>query len=188
MASRIEPRKVGLLAILLVALVVVIVVRVRPALQGTMLGDTGKLPQISSYNVPALAWQRESPRAFPDDQASRNLFVFGPPPTPTPDRRPTPTPPPTLPPRIQPTPTPPGIMTSVGRLPDPPRFTGTYLGWLGPDRLPVAVFRDGEDIFAVPVGETFKNNFVVKRVDPTTVVIGYVGYPDDVTMQMPLAR
>jgi hypothetical protein len=63
-----------------------------------------------------------------------------------------------------------------------------YLGWLGPDRLPVAVFRDGDDVLAVPVGETVKQRFVVREVGPTAVTVGFVGYPNDVTSKVPLAR
>jgi hypothetical protein len=64
----------------------------------------------------------------------------------------------------------------------------SYLGWLGPDRLPVAVFRDGDDVLAVPVGGTMKQKFVVRQVGPTGVTVGFVGYPNDVTSRVPLAR
>jgi len=62
-----------------------------------------------------------------------------------------------------------------------------YLGWLGPDRLRIAVFQEGDNVFAVPVGETVRQ-FVVREVGPTAVKIGFVGYPNDVTSKVPLAR
>jgi hypothetical protein len=73
-------------------------------------------------------------------------------------------------------------------LPLPPKFQLSYLGWLGPDRLQVAVFRDGEDVLAVPVGESVKDKFIVREVSATGVTIGFVGYPANVTSRVALAR
>jgi hypothetical protein len=186
-ASGTDPKKVAILALLLAALVVVVVYRLRPALvQGAAVGG-GRAVQVGSYTVPALGWDRNQMREVPTPGAGRNLFTFGAPATPTPDRRPT-VPPPTPPPP-RPTPTRAGIYVD-GKwiLPPPPPFTMTYLGWLGPDRLPVAVFRDGDDVLAVPVGDTVKQKFVVREVGPTAVTVGFVGYPNDVTSKVPLAR
>ena len=109
--------------------------------------------QVGSYTVPALGWDRTQPREVPTPGAGRNLFTFGAPPTPTPDRRPTADAPAASASAADPDPA--GIYVD-GKwiLPPPPPFTLSYLGWLGPDRLPVAVFRDGDDVLAVPVGET----------------------------------
>ena len=124
-----------------------------------------------------------------DAGVGRNIFTFGPPPTPTPDPRPTPTPPPSLPPRPIVTPTPPGILLPSGeRLAPPPRFSPAYLGWLGPQRLRIAVFRDGEEVLAVPEGATLKTSFVVRKVGVSEVVIGYVGYPENVTTKVQISR
>jgi hypothetical protein len=185
-ASRPDPKKAAILALLLLALVVVVVYRLRPALvQGAPVGG-GRALQVGSYTVPALGWDRNLPRDVPTPGAGRNLFTFGAPPTPTPDRRPTVPPPPPPPPR--PTPTRAGIYVD-GKwiLPPPPPFTMNYLGWLGPDRLRIAVFQEGDNVFAVPVGETVRQ-FVVREVGPTAVTIGFVGYPNDVTSKVPLAR
>ena len=112
-----------------------------------------------------------------------------PPPTPTPDPRPTPTPAPTLPPRPQPTPTFAGVVLPDGkRLPPPPRFTLSYLGWLGPDRLPVGVFRDGEEVVAVPRGEVIAKVFILRAVGPTDATIGFVGYPETVLAKVQISR
>jgi hypothetical protein len=185
-AKRIDPRQLAILVALLVVLAVVAMVRLRPALTEAGAAAT-TVGQVSDYRVPVVQ-EPVAGSAGAETAARRNLFTFGAPPTPTPDRRPTATPAPTLPPRPIPTPTPSGIMTSRGRMPDPPTFTPTFLGWLGPQRLLVGVFRDGEEILAVPVGGTMKDRFVLREVGPTAAVIGFVGYPDDVKRQVPLAR
>lgn len=187
MANSADPKRIAVLALLLVVLGVVVVFRLRPALVAGVSRGGGKAARVGSYTVPPLAWDRTRQREVPTPANGRSIFTFGAPPTPTPDRRPTPSPPPTPPP--QPTPTPPGIYVN-GKwiLPPPPQFPMRYLGWLGPDRLRVAVFREGDDVLAVPVGETVKQRFVLREVGPNTVTIGFVGYPDDVTAKIPLAR
>ncbi|HQT93065.1 MAG: hypothetical protein B7Z61_10815 [Acidobacteria bacterium 37-71-11] len=179
--------KAVLLAVLLAVLVVVAVVRLRPALAPGVEAGRGAALRIGSYAVPELGWDRSQRRVVPTPAVGRNLFTFGAPPTPTPDRRPTISPPPPPPPT--PTPTPAGIYVN-GKwiLPPPPPFTLAYLGWLGPDRLPVAIFRDGDNVLAVPVGESVKQKFIVREVGPTGVTVGFVGYPTNVVNKVPLAR
>jgi len=188
-ASSTTARQVVLLVVLLVTLVVAVVVRLRPSLvAGISSGPTGEV-RVGSYSVPELGWTDGGVRALPSPgPGGRNPFAFGPPPTPTPDPRPTPTPVPTLPPRPQPTPTPPGILVDGKRLPPPPHFNWAFVGWLGPDRLPVAVFRDGNAITVVPRGETIDGKFIVREVTAVAVTIAYVGYPDSVTKTVALAR
>jgi hypothetical protein len=185
--NSLEPKKIAILAVLLVVLAAVVVYRLRPALVQAVAVGRGKVAQVGSYTVPGLGWERAKPREVPTPRTGRSLFTFSAPPTPTPDRRPTA--PPATPPPPPPTPTREGIYVD-GKwvLPPPPAFTMTYLGWLGPDRLPVAVFRDGDDVLAVPVGETVKQKFVVREVGPAAVTVGFVGYPNDVTSKVPLAR
>ena len=187
MANNTNPKNVAALALLLVALAVVIAVRLRPALVPASAARGGRAIQVGSYAVPALGWDRSKERVVPTPASGRNLFTFGAPPTPTPDHRPTPTPLPTRPPL--PTPTPEGIYVN-GKwiLPPPPKFPLSYLGWLGPDRLQVAVFRDGEDVLAVPIGDSVKGKFIVREVSATGVTICFVGYPANVTSKVALAR
>jgi hypothetical protein len=182
-----RPRNVAVLAALLVVLAVVAIVRLRPVRVSGAAAGNDKAVHVGSYSVPVLGWDRLEERVVPTPRAGRNLFTFGAPPTPTPDRRPKPTPPPPPPP--QPTPTPEGIYVN-GKwiLPPPPSFSLSYLGWLGPNRLPVAIFRDGDEVLAVAVGETVKLKFIVREVDPTGVTIGFVGYPPNVTSKVVLAR
>ncbi len=187
MKTRADAQKVILLVVLLAGLVWVVVTRLMPALGPAAESGGAKAVAIGQYTVPELGWQAARKRVVPTPAAGRNLFTFGAPPTPTPDRRPTVPPPPPPPP--PPTPTPPGIYVN-GKwiLPPPPPFTLSYLGWLGPDRLPVAVFRDGDDVLTVPVGESVKQKFIVREVGPTGVTVGFVGYPADVVNKVPLAR
>lgn len=182
-------RKVVLLALLLVVLAAAVVIRVRPVLLQGVGSAAGGVPKVGSYKVPTLSWSGEATRSTDAGVAKRNIFTFGPPPTPTPDLRPTPTPAPTLPPRPRPTPTPAGVLLPDGnRLPPPPRFTMAYLGWLGPDRLPVGVFRDGSEILAVPRGDTIKKVFILRDVGPADATIGFVGYPENVSSKVQLSR
>ncbi len=186
-----SPRKVVLAVLLLVAMALAVVWRLQPGLVQKVLPGTEKRVVFSRFEVPHLP---PAPAPQPPKTAGtgRNLFTFGVPPTPTPDPRPTPTPmppPPVTPAPPRPTPTPPGVLLPDGRrLPPPPQFSLPYLGWLGPRDRPVAVFRDGNDVLVVPVGSVVKENFVVREVGPTTVTIGYLGYPDNITTQVPLAR
>lgn len=184
MASNADPRRVALLVVLLVALVVVVIVRVRPALKPGVAEDVEKMPLISTYSVPVLGWTPDASHDTDRGPANRNLFTFGPPPTPTPDRRPTPTPRPTLPPP----PPPPTRTPGPPPTPPAPRFTLAYLGWLGPDRLPIAVFRDGDEVLAVPRGDLLKGKFLLREVGPASVTVGVVGYPASVTQNVPLSR
>ncbi len=188
-ARKNDPRKVAVLVVLLGLLVIVVLFRVRPAIRGSSAGANTAELHTGTYTVPGLGSGMDVAASLPTPEAGRNLFTYGPPPTPTPDTRPTPTPRPTLPPRPLPTAPPAGIMTAGGkRLPPPPRFAMTYLGWLGPDRLPVAVFKQGEEVLAVPEGDTLKGSFVIRHIGPTEVTIGFVGYPADVTTRIPLSR
>jgi hypothetical protein len=188
-AAKNDPRKVIALAALGVILVVVVVYELQPALVGRGAGGPAGAVRIGAYEVPRLSWDpKATPRPAPEG-ATRSLFTFGPPPTPTPDLRPTPTPPPTLPPRPAVIPTPMGLDQPEGnRQPPPPNFSMTFIGWLGPDRLPVAVFMDSGDVVVVPRGDTFKNRFIVRDVGPSSVTIGYVGYPETVTRKVPLSQ
>ena len=184
-----DPRKIAVLVALAGVLAVLIVYRVRPAVVGPVAAERPSAGKAGRYDVPALSFGVSTTRTLPTPSSGRNLFTFGAPPTPTPDPRPTPTPAPTLPPRPRPTPTPAGITLPDGnRLPPPPRFSLTYLGWLGPDRLQVAVFRDGDDVLAVPVGEKVKGSFLIRQVGPADVTIGFVGYPDSITTKVPISR
>jgi hypothetical protein len=124
----------------------------------------------------------------------RNPFVFGQPPTPTPNLTPrvVPTPRPTQQPTIRPTatPRPPGWRPT-------PAFTREYIGHFGPDFKRVAVFRQASpegfaEIDVAPMGGTLPNaqgdaTFIVRSIDLESVVIGYVGFSDKESTRVPLS-
>lgn len=125
-----------------------------------------------------------------ETRVDRNPFLYGPPPTATPDPRPkaTPVPRPTRrppPPRPSPTPTPIGWRR-------PPNFTMEYLGNFGPAGRRVAVFRkqleDGAEIKVAPEGGVIEEDFIVRTIDLESVVIGFVGYPEKEMKRVPLAE
>jgi hypothetical protein len=70
--------------------------------------------------------------------------------------------------------------------PPPPPFDRIYLGYLGPDRFRVAVFRNGEEIEIGAIGSVLndrqdKPTYIVRQVHYDSVVIGFVGYPEGET-------
>jgi hypothetical protein len=184
-SKRTSPKAIGLLVLLAVALAVVVAMQLKPELIPGTSADSGKLPQVGTYKVPSLGLKAEERESAGEDKGGRNLFAYGPPPTPTPDRRPTPTPRPTLPPPPPPPPTPTPL---CGR--PKPSFTMSFMGWIGPERLPVAVFRDGEEIIAVPQGEVFKTKYVLRKIDlvKQEATIGFVGYCDQLATLVPMVK
>lgn len=186
MAARTDPRRLVVLLVLLAVVAFFALTRWRPTLLGG--GAAGiKSPQTRSYEVPVLGWEPDAGRTLPTPGAGRNLFTFGPPPTPTPDLRPTPTPLPTRPPQT-PAPRPTATPAPWGSLPPPPAFPLAYIGWLGPNRLPVAIFREGEEVLAAARGDTVKQKFIIREVKANGVTVGFVGYPETVTTEVALAR
>jgi hypothetical protein len=143
--------------------------------------------EFTAHNLPRLGPLSVDHTAGESQGSQRNPFIYGAPPTPTRNL----TPPPTLPPaptarpiRRKPTPTPcPGC-------PDrpPPRFEHLYLGTFGPQRLPIAVFRKGEDLEIGFPGFVIQEKFIVREVGLESVVIGFVGYPEEVSTRVPLSE
>jgi len=194
LAARTDPRRLAVLLVLLAVAAIYGVTRLR---LGAIRSDSDatRIPDVGSFKVPSLGWDRTGERAIPTPGGGRNLFTFGPPPTPTPDRRPTPTPMPTQPPRPtvpRPTPTPAWIGCDGKPLPPPPSFTMSFVGWIGPERLPVAIFKGGEEILAAARGDKIKDKFVIHEITigdkESFVLVGFVCYPETVTTKVSLAR
>lgn len=151
-------------------------------------GSKQALVEFSPHAVPELL-----PVTAPGDEDTtrepiRNPFVYGPPPTPTPNLTPRPTrpPAPTLPPR--PTPTPNMIEVNGRKLPPPPPFDREYIGYFGPRNRLVAVFRKGKQVDVATEGDVLADTFVLQHVGLESVTIGFVGYPEEVTTRVPLAQ
>lgn len=154
----------------------------------------GEQLEWSPHDLPELLEPVLGESAEPVEEA-RNPFVFGQPPTPTPNLtpQPTPEPRPTQPPRIRPTatPAPPGWRPT-------PVFEREYIGSFGPVYKRVAVFRQatGEgfaEIAVAPIGGMLPNargedTFIVRAIDLESVVIGYVGFPEKEKTRVPLSQ
>lgn len=180
--------QVILLTILIVFVVVVLVYQLR---SGGGLGGRGGEDERLDFEprtVPSLAMEALTPVPGSADASRRNPFVFGPPPTPTPNL----TPRPTLPPRPttapRPTPTPNMIEVNGKLLPPPPDFDRQYIGYFGPDQRRVAVFRKGDRIEVAVAGNVIGETFIVQAVEHRDVRIGFVGYPEEVTTRVPLEK
>jgi hypothetical protein len=181
------------LAVVLVAVLIVVVVWQFGGESLSSVGGRGKEIAYDGHEVPTLHLARITP--LPEDLSSsgRNPFTFGAPPTPTPNL----TPPPTLPPRpATPTPRPtrprPTPVDEHGGLGPPPEFERRYIGYLGPDHTPVAVFRtqveDNDVIEVAMLGEVIDGTFIVCDIGLESVEIGFIGYPEEVTTRVPLAE
>jgi len=180
------PRQWALLAVLAVAAVVVAVVRLGGG--GGVLGGGGggRAVEFHQHEIPRLVALAAPAGAA--DRPARNPFAYGPPPTPTPNLTPRPTLPPRPRPTPRPTPTPRTIEVDGRRLPPPPRFDRRLIGYFGPARRLVAVFRKGDEVEVAVAGDVLDGTFVVRDVDVAGVTIGYVGYPEEVTTRVPLAQ
>jgi len=144
--------------------------------------------RFQSHDLPVLESDLLTPVPGDGSGAGRNPFVYGAPPTPTRNLTPAPTlpPRPTRPPR--PTPTPRFIMHNGQRLPPPPPFKWKFIGFFGPSRLTVAVFRNGDDIEVAVPGEVIDETFIVREVGLESVLIGFVGYPEEETTRASLEK
>ncbi len=141
-----------------------------------------------AHPLPVLESVEVGESTSPETRVDRNPFLYGPPPTPTPDPRPTPAPRPTRrppPPRPSPTPTPVGWRR-------PPNFTLKYLGNFGPPGRRVAVFRkktgDDTEIKVAIEGGVVEKDFIVRKIDLESVIIGFVGFPEKEKTRVPLAQ
>ncbi len=153
-------------------------------------GSTVKEPEWQAHPLPKLVSVEGIGSEAAESGESRNPFVFGPPPTPTPNLTPPPTPIPraTRPPRAPrptPTPTPPGYRK-------PPNFDMEYIGFFGPEGRHVAVFRkqedDGAEIEVASIGGVVEDQFILRSIDLESVVIGFVGFPEKEKTRVPLAE
>lgn len=181
MASSSRTRTGLLVALLAVAAAYALFHNLR---QGTLTTtrSTAESAAFEPHDVPTLETPLLARDLVDSSDSPRNPFAFGAPPTPTRDPRPTPTPPP------PPTPRPPPPTRTPGPSPTPlpPPFDRIYIGYLGPSRLPVAAFRRDEQVEVAVPGHIFDNRFILREVGFESVVIGFVGYPEEVTIRVPL--
>lgn len=68
----------------------------------------------------------------------------------------------------------------------------SFVGWIGPERLPVAIFKEGEEVLAAARGDKIKDKFIIREITigdkESFVMVGFVCYPVAVTTKVSLAR
>ena len=72
--------------------------------------------------------------------------------------------------------------------PTPPTFNYKYIGTFGTPGKPIATFAREGEIINVRPGETFGGSFILRSIGLESAVIGYVGFPPDQTMRVPLGQ
>jgi hypothetical protein len=70
--------------------------------------------------------------------------------------------------------------------PQPPPIDVELRGILGPARLRIAVFHDGDVIYNAAEGDVVKGKFRVEEIQIESVLIGYVGFPDAQPTRLPI--
>ncbi len=68
--------------------------------------------------------------------------------------------------------------------PRPPAVDIVYLGTLGRDADPVAVFSDGTEIYNALEGDLVKEQFEVRRIGYESVDLVFVGFPDEPAVRL----
>jgi len=106
----------------------------------------------------------------------RNLFRFG--------ERPKPTPPPVAPPPPVTRRTPPPVVPPPPTGPQLPQVTVSLIGTFGPDRRPIAVFRNGEELVNATLGDKVSSGFMVARIGFESVDLSYVDFPDQQAVRL----
>ena len=179
---------------LVAALLVVATVQLLRGRGGAGSGTSGDKITYETHNLPGLE-SVEPRQGSGSAQFSRNPFIYGVRPTPTP--RPV-TPAPTQPPvRRTPraTPTPRMALGADGKVkPPPPPFDRDFLGHFGPLQLQVAAFRkqgpesEFSEVEVATVGDVLDGIFIVREIGYESVKIGFVGYDPSEDERVPLAE
>ena len=122
----------------------------------------------------------------PEAMAARDPWSFGSRPAPErvipettlPEPEPQPVQP-VVPARPKPAPPAPKVLG-----PRPPAVDIVYLGTLGRDADPVAVFSDGTEIYNALEGDLVKDRFEVQRIGYESVDLVFVGFPDEPAVRL----
>lgn len=72
--------------------------------------------------------------------------------------------------------------------PQPPPFGFKYIGTFGPPSSPIATFSGNGEIINVRVGETFAGKFILRSIGIESVEIGFVGFPADAKIRVPVGE
>jgi len=188
MADKASAERTRLMVLLAMLSVVAVWAGYRYFSEGGLGGEltTRVAVEFSTHEIPELHPYSLNTGEEAEGDSHRNPFIFGKPPTPTRNLTPQPTRPP--PATRAPTTPRPKPTVCAGCPGPPPQFRHTYLGNFGPERLPVAVFRKEEDIEVGYPGSVIDEKFIVREVGLESVVIGFVGFPEEVSTRVPLAE
>ncbi|HVS16367.1 MAG TPA: hypothetical protein VMV46_20835 [Thermoanaerobaculia bacterium] len=180
-----EQRQKQVLAVLLAVLAVVVAWKTFSSLEGagSMFGGVPNVDLASALgtevaDLDLARLQRDSG----EYRAGRNPWRFEAPPAPPPVVRPTPAPLPA--PVVVETPV--EVAPIEPPKPQPPPIDVELRGILGPERLRLAVFHDGEVIYNAGVGDVVKGKFRVEDIQIESVLVGYVGFPDAPPARLPI--
>jgi hypothetical protein len=72
--------------------------------------------------------------------------------------------------------------------PKPPPFTWSYLGSFGPATRRIAVFTDGQRVWNAHQGDTLEGKFIVAKIGYESVDVGFVGFPNENPMRVPVKK
>jgi hypothetical protein len=70
--------------------------------------------------------------------------------------------------------------------PQPPPVDVELRGILGPSRLRIAVFDDGDVLYNASEGDVVKGKFRVQKIQIESVLLGYVDFPDAQPARLPI--
>ena len=70
----------------------------------------------------------------------------------------------------------------------PPQFTYKFIGTFGRPQNPIATFTRDGDIVNARIGDVIDGKFILKRIGIESAEIGFVGFPPDVTLRVPLGQ
>ena len=70
--------------------------------------------------------------------------------------------------------------------PVPPQFMWKFIGMFGRPQSPIATFTREGEIVNARAGEIIEGKFILRRIGIESVEIGYVGFPPDITLRVPL--
>lgn len=70
--------------------------------------------------------------------------------------------------------------------PQPPAFDWKFIGMFGRSQSPIATFARGGDIVNARTGDVIEGKFILRRIGIESVEIGFIGFPPDRTLKVPL--
>lgn len=182
-----EQRQKQTLAVLLVVFAVVVAWRSIGTLEGrgSLFGGSGPSIDVEAAlgtRVAELDLDRLD-RRVAEFHSGRNPWRFEAAPAPRPVET-RPPPPVAAPPPVEKPPA--EVAPAEPPKPKPPQVDFELRGIMGPERLRIAVFDDGEAIINAVEGAVVKGKFRVEKIQIESVLLGYVEFPDVPPARIPI--